>query len=235
MEAKGKILFIIGGVTPKNYALEQLLSHRWVRNKGYALAVKDGNPSKFIALGSEISNYYAIEEIDCEQFFDSKALTFFEKLFLFAIPARLWDRIGDYYKALRDTERLEKISACITQKIKEVQELGYQVDVIGHSLGSLLALGADVDIENLYFLGSPLTSENWLIRSTANKHASIHALLNANKIYYSWSPKDFICTKPIDDPGVINVPESLPSSGYAASHALSDHLTECFNRGYLRC
>lgn len=224
-------LFIIGGITPDNYALRSFLAHRWVRNRGYESVYKDGKT--LAAIGGKDSKYLKIQELDCEQFLDSKTLKILQSIWLLGLPFKFWDRLGDYLKALADEKRLKKISEYITSEIEKTKkETGSKVDVIGHSLGALLAMGIDSEIRNLYLMGCPITSRHWAIRTSASRHAERNCLIEPDNIYYLWNHLDRICTKPLEEiEGIKNI--ECFEGQYA--HGLDTYSTRAFEAGVLEC
>lgn len=225
-ETKQKVLFIIGGISKETYAFRDVVRTCNLQDKGYTQFYQDENG--MLVWGTDETKYKYIKEIDCEQFLDSKAINFFERFLLLGLPFRLWDKFGDYFKAIKDKKRLEAIANLIANEIGFVQaQYGVQVDVWAHSLGTLLASASRAKVDEFHMFGSPLTSKFWSVRKTAQDFKTkLQTGILAKSIYYHWSPKDIVCTKPVDSDTVnaVNVE-------YNCKHDLSAYLAEAMLTG----
>lgn len=229
-DRKQKILFVVGGISPETYAFRDLVEHCKIQEHGYHKFYEDGTGS--LAFGSDNTKYLYIKEINCEKIFDSKLLNFFSKFFLIGIPFRFWDRIGDYFKAILDEQRLKRIVDLIETEVNVAKKsYGLEVDVWGHSLGTLLLLASDIQVDECYLFGSPLTSKYWSVRKTAQDFRNKHEALSALQWRYGWSPKDIVCTKPFpSDPGYIQ----HFNEQYECPHGLSGYLEEATKKGRIK-
>lgn len=191
-----KVLFVIGGITYKNYAIGDLLTHPSAGK--YQVPSFDLNDS-LTALGNENTKYDLIKEINCEKLLDGKELKFIDKLFLLGMPFRLWDRFGDYFKLLFNKPLMHSVTNLVESEVNEIRKkYGHdtQIDFIAHSLGTLILLASKVQANTVYLLGSPLTSKFWSIRSTANSFFKNNSRLLANQIIFAFSQNDIVGTKP---------------------------------------
>lgn len=197
-EKKRRALVLIGGVTESNYILKAFLEHPYYQSQGFENTYHHGWVHEAVN-PKDPNNYYdKILELDCEQFFDTKAISFLGRIWLLGLPWSLWDRFGDYFKAITDKRRLESISTYINRKLELLQiNEGFEVDVVGHSLGSLLLTQIERPVNKVIMIGSPLTSKHWTVRATANNFVKDNSKNWAwNKLFYCWNKKDRVCTKP---------------------------------------
>lgn len=198
-------LLVLGGITYKNYAIGDLLS--MPETKNYLNG--EGN------LDTEYSH---IKELDCEQFLDNKTIDFLGRLMVLGIPFRLWDRFGDYFKIIGNKKTMKRVSEYVVHEVELANKLYGQVDLIAHSLGTLIALASDIKVRNLYLLGSPLTSQFWSIRHTANDFIQKNGLeAEAQKVQYCYSPLDIVGTRAIEA-NFENI------NCYPSSHDFSDYM-----------
>lgn len=208
---ESRALLVIGGITYKNYAIGDLLKFA----KGYSTSWTDG--ASLIAFGNKDSKYSMIKEINCEQLLDSKALNFLGNLWLLGLPARLWDRFGDYFKIIGNKEIMKKCTALVEQEILDAKAKYGKVDVIAHSLGTLILLASCSRVNNVLLLGSPLSSRFWSIRTTANKFFEKNGNCKCNSLLYCHSKNDIVGTN--DFSGWFNCLDCSP-----VTHSFSEYL-----------
>jgi hypothetical protein len=208
-------LLVLGGITYKNYAVGDLV----------------GLPecSNYINREGTLDTKYAIiKELDCEQFLDHKIIDLIGRLFILGMPFRFWDRFGDYFKIISSDKLMRKCVEYIQAEVHKAQILYGEVDVIAHSLGTLIVATSNIKVNNLYLVGSPLTSQYWSVRHTANKFIQKNGLnAEANNIYYCYSPLDIVCTKPSEA-------ELLNINCYPCSHNFSDYAKHLINKGIVK-
>lgn len=219
---KQKILLLIGGITRNLYAFDDLIIKNNINQVGYERYYSDD--TGLMAFGGSNTKYLYIKEINCEKYFDSKLLTIFSKPFLLGLPFRLWDKLGDYFKAILNEKKMLEISNCIQAEIEAAQNTyGLEVDIIAHSMGTLLALGAQAKVSDVYLFGSPLTSKYNVIKHTASNYLAKHYKLSSKNIYYGWSRYDVVCSSA----------SNFKSIEYHCSHALHEYLAEALKKGAL--
>jgi hypothetical protein len=221
-----KALLVIGGITYKNYALGDLINLPACKEYSTNWTEKDS----LVALGNANTNYSMIKEINCESLLDSKTLNFLGKLWLLGLPARLWDRFGDYFKIICNKKIMQAVVHLVEAEILQAQKKYGQVDVIAHSLGTLILLASNIKVNNVYLCGSPLTSRFWSIRTTANnffKSNNNHCLATGN-VYYCHSKNDPVGTYSMDREQV-DLPDYIDCS--PISHAFSEYIKTLIERG----
>jgi hypothetical protein len=189
---------LIGGVTDSNYILKTLLDHPYYKDQGFKFINHNGWVHEAINPKDPDNYYQKIIELDCEQFFDTKTINFLGKIWLLGLPWGLWDRFGDYFKAITDKKRMSAISTYINRKLELLQiNEGYELDVVGHSLGSLLLTQIERPVNKVMMIGSPLTSKHWAVRATANNFVTNNRKNWAwRKLLYCWNKADRVSTKP---------------------------------------
>jgi len=208
-------LLVLGGITYKNYALGDLL--------------KQPEANQYIN-GNSISDntkYSFIKELDCEQFIDSrlmqsKTIDILSKFFLLGVPIRLWDRLADYFKIIANAEIVKRCTEYVEHEIILANKIYGEVDVIAHSMGTLILLSSQVKVRNLYLLGSPLTSKFFTIRKTANNFL-LHKKINCSSqnTYYCFSANDIVGNTSFKLDGINNI------NCYPSKHAFTDYLRYC--------
>lgn len=220
---KLKVLLVIGGVTQELYALNEIIALD--EGKNYQRRWIDNN--QVIAYGNENAYYYLIKEINAEQYFDSKILKFFSGIFLLGLPAFIWDKAGDYFKAIFNKKKMELVSILVTKEIMDIKRtLGAEVHLIGHSLGSLLALSAIESVDKVVLMGSPVSSKSKTVRNSALNHLKEYWHLIASEKYFFWSLKDFFCCSPAPLENFV----SIESFG---THKFKDYLRRALDKGIL--
>lgn len=184
-------LLVIGGITYKNYAIGDLIQ-RPEASQYYTTWKETGS---LVATGGDNAKYSMIKEINCEALLDRKLTDWMSKLLLLGIPFRLWDRFGDYFKIIWNKTVMKRVTKLVEREIAQAKSsYGDKVDVIAHSLGTLILLASDVTVDNAYLLGSPLTSRHWSIRHAANDFWNNNDNLVANNINYCFSENDIVGT-----------------------------------------
>lgn len=159
-----KLLVVIGGICSKPYAMRDL------------------QKSCF-----PVSSYDKIIEFNYEQFLDEKLdwLPFYDKF-------KLFDKHGDWLQ----------FALCENLRKKIREELAWEInmydpdtiDVIAHSLGAWIVLGAcGVDWNNAWLAGCPLGAKSWIMRQRVKKEIEAGlCFLHAKKVYYLWNSRDFV-------------------------------------------
>jgi hypothetical protein len=108
-------------------------------------------------------------------------------------------RIADWLAYAMSHNIQNKLNEETSKVISRYKELGDQVCVVGHSLGSLIALNADAICiaDKLILAGSPLTSKNYLLRRRANGLIKKDIAMSIPRDnHYIWSPTDIVCGSP---------------------------------------
>lgn len=224
---KKPALLVLGGITYKNYAVGDLLSMPEANHyyKGH---------------GSNLATYGKIEEIDCEQFLDNKITSWFSMFLIIGIPFRLWDRFGDFFKVISNEKVMGEIAIYVESRIKQAIEEYGEVDVIAHSLGTLIILfvlwTTNVRIRNLYLIGSPLTSKYTVIRDLSRKFLINKMDIFQNKfgqvlkVFYCWSANDIVSSTPPDQPDDITQNVDCSDCG----HGFKSYLKNLFSEGIIK-
>lgn len=151
---------------------------------------------------------YLYKDISCDVFFTSKYdqivdiptdTIFAKKTPWYLKPlGKIGSSLDDVFDYLARTE--ERIETCrlVRESIRKVQGQGYEVDIICHSLGTLLTLTCGpnnpinpIVVNNVYMMGSPLGFKFLLMRRKVEAHCERYSSnFFAKKIFYLYSERD---------------------------------------------
>ena len=121
-----RILLVVGGITYKPYFKTDLESN--------------------MSLLSKLSKEYVfIKEIDTNAIRDK-----------YVIPAINHLAFTDIFKLFLNPFKRHAIRKLIETEVKKYQTLGYEVDIAGHSLGSIEIADSKINVSHVLFMGSPL-------------------------------------------------------------------------------
>lgn len=144
------------------------------------------------------------------------------------------DHVNKFFKWLPFYDRLSDIQYLFKRRVKNectheiyktvgnMRSLGRDVDVIAHSLGTLMVLNSPVELNNVYFIGCPLSMMgiSKLVRwKTSNSY------MTCKRLFYIYSPVDPIChfynNKVKDFLKSYNVIPIVSTSGHSATEYLN--------------
>lgn len=138
-----------------------------------------------------IKSYDVIAPVNTDQFF-AKISNIPSKI-LGSVLSDVWN----YY-----TNGKARREACreVRKTITELQSKGFEVDILAHSLGTVITLCSGgnsparaISVNNVYLLGSPLGIGNLFARMKTNGHTERYSNnFDAKKIFYLWSEKDYV-------------------------------------------
>lgn len=100
----------------------------------------------------------------------------------------LVDRLGDL-NYIFDKRIKQECHNEIQKAIRREASLGKVVDIIGHSLGTLMVLESAVEADNVFFIGCPLSL--LAIGSAVRKRTNPQLI--CDRLVYTYSPVDPIC------------------------------------------
>lgn len=118
--------------------------------------------------------------------------------YLMWIPDKYKELLADLLGFFKNKYIRRAIDYEIIDKIHEFKSNGYEVDILSHSLGTLIALALGnkdnkVSINNLYFLNSPLGIDLKSLRLYVKfKMSKFSKHFRCNKVYNVWSDDDFV-------------------------------------------
>lgn len=146
--------------------------------------------------GYKPDDYNLIEEVDTESEFDKAWFNRIPVLGQGFVAQYLGD-VWQFYSKLH-TKKRQDVCRKVRERIFQLQDTGYQVDIISHSLGTVIALccGSEarpVKIDTHVILGSPIGIGFWGLRLKTMSHArKFSKNFKAKKIKYIWSRNDFV-------------------------------------------
>lgn len=112
----------------------------------------------------------------------------------YSFDMKFWDKYGDFIKYFLNPFRRRKVVKEATQVIKELSSSGFTVDVMAHSLGSLIALSTKTKIRQLLLFGSPIAFFNgWVARICRLTIGRKIRKMDIQSIFFCWSKNDLIC------------------------------------------
>ncbi|MCH2079643.1 hypothetical protein [Prochlorococcus sp. ALOHA_ZT_50] len=112
------------------------------------------------------------------------------------------DTFGDPFRYLFSKKHRKAACRAVNSEVKKLTAQGYEVDILAHSLGTIIALTSGtaksaINVNTFYSFGSPLGSTifPWLFRRHVQKY--IYGI-NIKTLYYCWNSKDFVSKKPLN-------------------------------------
>lgn len=172
------------------------------------------------------ANYDEVVEVPTEEVFDGRVLK--------NKKTNIWDWVGDAYQFYAYRMKRKAVCKLTRNYILDLQENGYEIDAIAHSLGCqiLITCGSQkkdhvqVKVNKTILLGSPMglgfRPLRALIRSQAKRFSKNFYTKQMN---YFWSSEDFISK--IYDDQVAQITESLNQEylqiDCKTSHSVQDY------------
>ncbi len=159
---------------------------------------KQGYLRETIAQFPQFKEYYQrIIDIETDKYFD-KHMSFLFKPFR-SIGRTLAD-VWEFYK--NNAARMEVCRETRSQ-IQNLQALGYEVDIIAHSLGTVIALCCGpnspvnpIKVNRTILMQSPLGIANLIARMKTNSHTERYSKnFTTKELYYTWSEEDYVSKK----------------------------------------
>lgn len=132
----------------------------------------------------DIGQYNEIRFIDTEEVFDA-----------WSPKIKWWDKFGDVVKFYLNVNRRKAVCRKVTKTVGQLQKVNYEVDILAHSLGTVITLCSKArNVRRLYLLGSPLSFGIPFAASYIRQHTRKYMKnFSCEEIFYIWSPKDFVC------------------------------------------
>lgn len=128
--------------------------------------------------------YDKIVQVKTEQVFD-------ESFFKF-LPG--YDKYGDIYQYFKKDKVRRKVSRRVTKIVDKLRKMGYTtIDLMAHSLGTVISLTSKAKVDTAILMGSPLSFGVPFLDSQVRKHTKKYLGLQPDKLYYLWSPNDRVC------------------------------------------
>lgn len=172
------------------------------KDAGYLETELDNYPSL-------LKNYKLKKQIQTEKEFDKHLA--FRIPFLGKILKKsfTFGALGDFWQFLRGRDTRKRICKRIRSDIKNLQRQGYNVDILAHSLGTIMTLVAGphdkddnrstnnspLNVNSCYFFGSPLGFKlpyvEWRTERFVKKYSDN---FRGKKLYYFYSSKDPVCS-----------------------------------------
>lgn len=175
---------------------------------------------------SAFKNYDKIKVAPTEGIFDK------------SIVSKLSDRFGDVVQYFKSHKQRKDACAKVRRTIESLQEEGYEVDVLAHSLGTLMTLtsGRSVELDkstsvNKVFLFACPLGMVWPMGFYARNHTrKFIQNFKAKEIVYCYSPRDFVSKKwgkSIKDI-LLLASNNIKSIELDCSHSLKEYLADMF-------
>jgi hypothetical protein len=169
------------------------------------------------------TQYDTVKNINTEQFFEMKSNWLLNSL------GRLGDSLNDVWVYYRNTQARKLICKEVRNHIKELQDAGYTVDILAHSLGTVIALCSGpnklknlINVNRLILMGSPLGIGNPIARAFTNYHTERYSNnFTCNYIDYLWSSEDFVSKKLIGR--TIDLLQSVSKTDIKVHHTSTKH------------
>ena len=145
------------------------------------------------------SIYDKIVYINTEKYFDhgKRNLPFY----LSWIPNKQKDYLSDIWVFFLKKKIYKKINKEVTNTVIDLQDQGYTVDYLAHSLGTLIALTSGlkrkpVKVDNFYCLNSPLGIEAPIARYFVQRRVKRYdRTFSCNTLYNLYGEKDYISSQ----------------------------------------
>lgn len=156
------------------------------------------SPADVGRAGFPIGKYGSEEYIDTESIFD--------RHWTWTKPIPYSDSLGDVAKFYLSKKVRGETRQLMRKHLSSEHNQGAKVDVVAHSLGTMITLTCGtkkhkVDFGDLYLMGSPLALKNWLgrklfVHPNYKKHVKDKdnvPNISCDNIYFVWSRNDDIC------------------------------------------
>lgn len=128
-----------------------------------------------------LDQYDAVEYVNTEEIFDRG---WFSKLF---------DKL-DFIPYFVSDRRKKDVCRAVNAKVAELQILNYEVDILAHSLGCVIAMQSGrksipIQVNNFIALQSPVHNKvyGWFVRDKIREHSKY---LHINNLYHTYNKKD---------------------------------------------
>lgn len=171
-----------------------------------------------------------LHQVGLGQVYDRVVLAPTESVFDDSLVSKLplMDKHGDWFQFFTNEKQRIQAARRVTKIIRAAEAMGYTtIDILSHSLGTLISITAKGSIRNLACLGSPLSFSVPGIREYILNYTKKYKNLRIkNRIIYAWSPKDFVCNvydKKIEMLFAPNQPTSVRST---SKHDSLDYLQD---------
>lgn len=180
---------------------------------------------------SEFSGYDLIKVAPTESIFDK------------SIISKISDRFGDVVQYFKSHNQRKLACTVVRNQIRTLQNDGYEVDVLAHSLGTLMTLtcgGLDgsknplVEVNKVMLFACPLGMKvpgmpiGLYVRNHTRKYIQN---FKAKEIQYTWSKRDFVSaswSKAIKDILLLASP-NVQSLELDCDHALEHYLGDLYS------
>lgn len=138
--------------------------------------------------------YDRIDQAGVDNYFNKNEGVIFKLLGKFG--AKL-DDVWDFYIS---NEERKNVCRATRDKILKLQQEGYEVDILAHSLGTVIAICCGpneatnpIQVNKVILMQSPLGIANLLARMKTNSHAERYSKnFICNELIYTWSSNDYI-------------------------------------------
>lgn len=189
-------------------------------NSGYLLpAVKESNFT--------LDQYDKKVYINSEKYFDKvkKSLPFY----LAWIPSKQKDYLADLWGFFVRKDTRKQINKEVIASIRALEVDGYEIDIIGHSLGTLIALTCgnkknNIFINNYYCLNTPLGIESpiarFVVQRTVKKY---NKHFKCKNLYNLYGTGDYISSKVKKSQSIL---ESQTINYIEKSHDVGDDMLD---------
>lgn len=140
----------------------------------------------------DTSSYNKVIQVPTEAIFDSSVVN--------KIPL-LGPKYGDIWQYFTQKAQRKKVNREARLMIKKLRVDYDEVDVLSHSLGTIIALTCRAKINTLFCFGSPISFkllgvgkyvQNHVKKYQQNKEGTEKTKV-MNKLYYIWDTSDFVC------------------------------------------
>ncbi|MEB3150311.1 MAG: hypothetical protein VKL60_15025 [Sphaerospermopsis sp.] len=150
--------------------------------------------------------YEFITDAQTDKYFSDKMKTSIAKG-LNAITLNQWSRLGDVWYFFKNALAREQVAKAVGRRITILQDQGYEVDVIAHSLGNLITICSsdaerDLKVNNFYSLANPLfikiraLRKGWFGLPGVLPYVAVNRnKFSAKKITALWSNSDLVAGK----------------------------------------
>lgn len=114
-------------------------------------------------------------------------------------PFGIWDKFGDWILGIYQG-KYKIIAKEILEQLDSLQGEGVQIDLLGHSFGSIPILysflKSSVHINKCYLIGSPLTARAFFVRKAAKRVFENLIKGKVQGLVFCYNNKDHISCKP---------------------------------------
>ena len=161
--------------------------------------------------------YDLIEYIPTEKYLD-KGSWFSWILLRVPFIRKHWDRFGDIFRYFYNKKTRKKVCSVVNEYISELKKKDYEVDILSHSLGSIIGLTcgkkkSPLSVGKFYAFGSPLGFAFKPFRSIVNKHVDKYSYnLSGERFHLVFNDEDIVSKKEINIKGKKKINDIFKSS-----------------------